>query len=130
VEGIVEMMLDATKNYTSALTKERLFGWHSALFSSGWINLYKITVSDWRNDSKGSMQVVSGAIGKEKNRFQDPNAALTESEISKFLQWLETDNEISARLLNINVQKSKHGQWRWFRMALWYGFLSQLPQRI
>ena len=62
IDGIVEMMLDATQRYNLPLTKERLFGWHSALFPTGWSNLYKITVADWRKDTKGSMQVVVRTI--------------------------------------------------------------------
>ncbi|NLK53791.1 MAG: DUF4172 domain-containing protein, partial [Bacteroidales bacterium] len=66
VDGIVEMMLDATQKYDMPLTKNRLFGWHAALFPSGWSNLNKITVAGWRKDTTGPMQVVSGPMGKEK----------------------------------------------------------------
>lgn len=66
VEGVVEMMLDATQNYTSALTDERLFGWHAALFPTGRSGLYKIVVGAWRDNSKvDPMQVVSGPMGRE-----------------------------------------------------------------
>ena len=71
IDGIVEMMLDATQRYQLPLTKERLFGWHSALFPTGWSNMYKITVADWRKDTTGPMQVVSGPMGKEKIHFAE-----------------------------------------------------------
>ncbi|MFY7938570.1 MAG: DUF4172 domain-containing protein [Flavobacterium sp.] len=70
VDGIVEMMLDATQNCFKPLTSERLFDWHAALFRTGRSGMYKITVADWRKDTTGPMQVVSGALGKEKVRFQ------------------------------------------------------------
>lgn len=98
VEGIVEMMLDATQRYDLSLTKDRLFGWHAALFPSGWSNLYKITVADWRKDITGPMQVVSGPMGKEKVHYQAPSSNRIEAEMEKFLQWLEADNDIDLVL--------------------------------
>ncbi len=98
VEGIVEMMLDATQRYDLPLTKDRLFGWHAALFPSGWSNLYKITVGDWRKDTTGPMQVVSGPMGKEKVHYQAPNSDRIELEMKKFLQWFENDNDIDLVL--------------------------------
>lgn len=98
VEGIVEMMLDATQRYDLRLTKDRLFGWHAALFPSGWSNLYKITVADWRKDTTGPMQVVSGPIGKEKVHYQAPNSDRIELEMKKFLQWFENNNDIDLVL--------------------------------
>lgn len=98
VEGIVEMMLDATQRYDLPLTKNRLFGWHAALFPSGWSNLYKITVADWRKDTTGPMQVVSGPIGKEKVHYQAPNSDRIESEMVKFLDWFENEHEIDLVL--------------------------------
>lgn len=88
VDGVVEMMLDATQNYDQNLTKERLFGWHSSLFPAGWSGLYKIEVGKWRDDSKGPMQVVSGAMGKEKVHFQAPAAKIVNREMQNFLKWL------------------------------------------
>ncbi len=93
VDGIVEMMLDATQKYFTPLTKDRLFGWHAALFPSGWSNLYKITVADWRKDTTGPMQVVSGPMGKEKVHFEAPNSDRIEAEMAKFLSWVENENE-------------------------------------
>lgn len=98
VEGIVEMMLDATQRYDLPLTKDRLFGWHAALFPSGWSNLYKITVADWRKDTTGPMQVVSGPMGREKVHYQAPNSDRIELEMKKFLQWFENDNDIDLVL--------------------------------
>lgn len=87
VDGVVEMMLDATQNYPDVLTKNRLFGWHATLFPTGWSGMYKITVGDWRKDDKGAMQVMSGAMGKEKVHFEALIAGVLEAEMSKFLEW-------------------------------------------
>lgn len=93
IDGIVEMMLDATQRYDSPITKERLFGWHSSLFPTGWSNMYKIIVADWRKDTTGPMQVVSGAMGKEKIHFEAPNSDRINSEIENLNNWIETENE-------------------------------------
>ena len=90
VEGIVEMMLDATQHYSEPLTKDRLIGWHSSLFPTGFSGMFKINVGQFRNDENGPMQVVSGAIGKEKVHYQAPDASCLESEINNFLEWLNT----------------------------------------
>jgi Fic family protein len=98
VDGIVEMMLDATQNYLKPLTAERLFDWHAALFPTGRSGIYKITVANWRTDSTGPMQVVSGAMGKEKVHFEAPNSSLLEFEMDKFIHWFNTNNEIDLVL--------------------------------
>jgi Fic family protein len=98
VDRIVEMMLDATQNYQMPLTKDRLFGWHAALFPTGRSNLYKITVADWRQDSTGPMQVVSGPMGKEKIHLQAPDSDRIETEMIRFLDWLENEHEIDMVL--------------------------------
>jgi len=87
VEGVVEMMLDATQRCFDPLTADRLFGWHAALFPTGRSGMYKITVADWRKDTTGPMQVVSGAMGKEKVHFQAPDSDLVEKEMTRFLNW-------------------------------------------
>jgi Uncharacterized conserved protein len=87
VDGIVEMMLDATQNFDEPLTIDRLFGWHSALFPSGRSGMYKIIVGKWRDDSTGPMQVVSGAMGKEKVHYQAPPAIEIKKEMKSFLTW-------------------------------------------
>jgi len=98
IDGIVEMMLDATQRYNSALTKKRLFGWHSALFPTGRSSIYKITVGDWRVDTSGPMQVVSGAMGKEKVHFEAPSSDRIEAEMDALLNWLETESNLDPVL--------------------------------
>ena len=98
IDGIVEMMLDATQRFALPLTKERLFGWHSALFPTGWSNMFKITVADWRKDTKGSMQVVSGPLGREKVHFEAPTTERIDSEIDKLLDWIENEMGIDLVL--------------------------------
>jgi Fic family protein len=92
VDGMVDMMIDATRNCFTPLTKERLWGWHAALFPTGRSGMFKITVGDWRKDENGKMQVVSGAAGKEKIHFQAPDAELLEAEMTHFLEWFNTDD--------------------------------------
>jgi len=93
VDGMVEMMIDATTNYMKPLTVERLFDWHAAIFPTGRSGMYKITVADWRTDSTGPMQVVSGPMGKEKVHFQAPDSSVIESEMNQFLDWFnDTSN--------------------------------------
>lgn len=89
-DGIVEMMLDATQQYLQPLTIKRLFEWHSSLFPTGRSGMKLITVGDWRPERSGSMQVVSGPIGREKVRFEAPVASRLNEEISTFLAWLKT----------------------------------------
>ncbi|WP_235643991.1 Fic family protein [[Flexibacter] sp. ATCC 35208] len=91
VEGVVEMMLDATQNYKSSLTEERLFDWHAALFPTGRSGMYKITVAGWRNNT---MQVTSGPMGREKVHFEAPAANKVSSEMSTFLQWLNNEQQV------------------------------------
>ena len=91
VDGIVEMMLDATQRYDSPLTDERLFGWHNALFPSGFSGLYKIEVAKYRS---GAMQVVSGAMGKERVHYEAPEAVRVEPEMTKFLGWFNADSNL------------------------------------
>lgn len=94
VEGIVEMMLDATQNYALPLTRERLFGWHAALFPTGRSGLRKITVGAWRPAEVGAMQVVSGPIGRERVHFEAPPAEKLDQEMRAFLEWFEAGNGI------------------------------------
>ena len=89
VEGVVEMMLDATTNYTQPLTPDRLFSWHAALFPADRSGLQKITTGNWRDDSGGPMQVVSGPIGRRKVHYEAPPAARVPEEMNRFLSWLE-----------------------------------------
>jgi Fic family protein len=93
VEGIVQMMLDASQNNRQLLTKEKLFDWHSAMFATGRSGMYKIIVGNWRDDASGPMQVISSPISDEKIHFQAPPASVIEKEINNFLHWFnENDN--------------------------------------
>jgi Fic family protein len=92
VEGVVEMMLDATQHYTKALTGERLFSWHAALFPTGRSGMSRIKVGAWRDDKTGPMQVISGPIGKERVHFEAPGAGRLRVEMKKFLDWFNKDD--------------------------------------
>jgi Fic family protein len=92
VEGIVEMMLDATQHHTAPLTTERLFGWHAALFPSGRNAMRRITVGAWRPESAGTMRVVSGPMGREKVHFQAPDAPRLDHEMAAFLDWVNAED--------------------------------------
>lgn len=89
VEGVVEMTLDATRKYDEPLTQDRLFAWHAALFPTGRSSMRIITVGDWRDDSDGPMQIVSGAAGREKVHYEAPPAERIPEEMEKFLNWFE-----------------------------------------
>ncbi|MDH8702115.1 Fic family protein [Dysgonomonadaceae bacterium PH5-43] len=95
VDGVVEMMLDATQNYNQLLDEERLFGWHSALFPTGRSGMHKIEVGCYRN---GEMQVVSGAMGKEKVHFQAPPPNQLKAEMNVLLKWINEETEIDLVL--------------------------------
>lgn len=92
VEGVVEMMLDATGNYDAPLTKHRLFGWHAAMFPGGRSGMRRITVGSWRSGKSGPMQVVSGPVGREFVHYEAPRAARLEREMRRFLVWLNTED--------------------------------------
>lgn len=98
VEGVVEMMIDATRQFGEALTAERLFSWHAALFPSGLSGMRRITVGAWRTGETGPMQVVSGAMGRERVHFEAPEAQLLESEVSRFLEWFRGAEGIDPML--------------------------------
>jgi Fic family protein len=98
VEGVVEMMLDATRNYDKKLTAERLFGWHASLFPTGRSGMRRIAAGAWRNDSDGPMQVVSGPIGKERVHFEAPKAPRIEKEMTEFLDWFNGGPEVDPVL--------------------------------
>lgn len=94
VDGVVEMMLDATQYYDQPMTEDRLFGWHSALFPGGRSGMTHIIVGDWRNDGSGPMQVVSGPIGRETVHFEAPAADRLSHEMQMFLAWLDSDKPV------------------------------------
>lgn len=98
VDGMVEMMLDATQNCFAPLTTARLFDWHGALFPSGRSGMHKITVANWRKDDKGPMQVVSGAMGKEKVHFEAPHSKNVPEEMQTFLKWFNSEKDLEPVL--------------------------------
>lgn len=87
VEGVVEMMLDATRQFDSPLSRERLFGWHALLFPTGQSGMRRLVVGAWRGDSDGPMQVVSGPVGQERVHYEAPSAEHLADEMSRFLAW-------------------------------------------
>ena len=93
IEGVVEMMLDATQNYSDKMTKERLIGWHAALFPTGYSGMYKIDIGNYRTDKLGPMQVVSGYSGNEKIHYEAPCAHLLESEMNELIDYINTEEE-------------------------------------
>lgn len=99
VEGVVEMMLDATGNYAEPLTEERLFAWHASLFPTGRSGMTKIQVGYWRDDSDGPMQVVSGPVGREKVHYEAPPAERLPDEMVKFLRWFEQPGDMDPLLI-------------------------------
>ncbi len=98
VDGVVDMMMDATQNCFEPLNADRLFNWHAALFPTGRSGMYKITVADWRRDTTGPMQVVSGAMGKERVHFQAPSSDVVASEMKVFLQWFNNYKDMDLVL--------------------------------
>ena len=87
VEGVVEMMLDATQRYDQPLSRERLFGWHAALFPTNRSGMHRIAVGAWRDDRSAPMQVVSGPVGREHVHFEAPAAERLDEEMGRFLDW-------------------------------------------
>jgi Fic family protein len=95
VEGFVEMMLDATQHFHKNLSDERLFGWHAALFPTGRAGMQKIVVGAWRDNTKDDpMQVISGAMGKEKVHFEAPEADRLPGEMNQFMHWFNEDSKM------------------------------------
>jgi Fic family protein len=105
VEGVVEMMVDATQNYRARLTAERLFRWHASLFPTGLSGMRKIAIGRWRDDSRGPMQVVSGALGRERVHFEAPRAKRLNKDMAAFLKWFngtdQTDLVLRAGLAHL-----------------------------
>lgn len=98
VEGVVDMVLDATRNYSAPLSRERLYAWHAALFPTGRSGLHAIQVGTWRDDRAGPMQVVSGGYGRERVHYEAPPAAQVESDMEAFLQWFNNASTDDAVL--------------------------------
>ena len=106
VEGVVEMMLDATQNFDKPLSDQRLFGWHAALFPTGHSGMRKIIVGAWRDDADGPMQIVSGPVGNERVHYEAPAAPLLNDEMSRILTWAnkaddKTDAVLRAALAHL-----------------------------
>ena len=95
IDGVVEMMIDATHNYKKELTLKRLCGWHAALFPTGYSGMYKIKVGDIRDDKNGPMQVVSSSIGREIVYYEAPAAAKLPSYLDQFLEWVNAKKNIN-----------------------------------
>ncbi len=98
VDGIVEMLLDATRNFADPLTADRLFGWHTALFPTGRTSLTTVRVGAWRDDTAGPMQVVSGPIGRERVHYTAPPAERLDTEMGSFLEWFNGESNIDPVL--------------------------------
>ena len=94
VDGVVQMVLDATSNCYAALTAERLFGWHAALFPTGYAGMFKLNVAAYRDDAAGPMQVVSGGVGRERVHYEAPSAKIIQAEMLKFLDWFNDESEL------------------------------------
>ena len=93
VQGIVDMMLDATINYDKPINEDRLFGWQAAMFPSGRSGLYRIKVGEYRDDKNGKMQVVSGALGHEKVHYEAPSADIVQQEMNKLIDYINNNND-------------------------------------
>src|ERR1035441_8346156 len=96
-------MLDATQHYGEPLTEERLFFWHAALFPTARSGMMKITVGAWRDDKSDPMQVVSGAIGKERVHYEAPEAMRLKTEMDKFLEWFNKDETMDLEIGRAHV---------------------------
>ena len=103
VDGVVEMMIDATKNAYQPLTEDRLFGWHNLLFPTGRSGMYKIQVGDWRKDIEGPMQVISGAFGRERIHYQAPSSDRVPFEMKQFLEWFNDESNTIDSVLKSAV---------------------------
>lgn len=98
VDGVVDMVLDAIQQHAQPLTAERLFGWHAALFPTGFSGLSPIRVGTWRDDALGPMQIVSGPIGREQVHYQAPPATQVPAEMARFLAWFNQDQSMDLVL--------------------------------
>ncbi|MDX2222541.1 MAG: Fic family protein [Rhodospirillaceae bacterium] len=97
-DGVVDITLDATKNFARPLSRERLFTWHAALFPAGYSGLDPVRVGAWRDDAKGPMQVLSGPYGRERVHFEAPSAARIDAEMAAFLDWFNATSAIDGIL--------------------------------
>jgi Fic family protein len=139
VDGVVDMVLDATGNFDRPLTEDRLFSWHAALFPTGYSGMNKINTSVWRDDASGPMQVVSGPVGQETVHYEAPPAEQLATQMSDFLHWFNTVDELDlfikaglAHLWFVTIHSFDDGNGRIARavgdMAL--ALADQSPQRF
>ena len=98
VDGIVEMILDATGRYEEPLTADRLFGWHASLFPTGYSGINKILTAQWRDDSDGPMQVISGPFGRERVHYEAPSADQLDALTAEFLAWFNAADDMDPLL--------------------------------
>jgi Fic family protein len=98
IEGIVDVLMDATGRYAEPLTINRLYSWHGAMFPTGYSGLLPITVGHWRTDREGPMQIVSGPYGREKVHYVAPAASRLEHEMEMFLKWFEATDQFDLVL--------------------------------
>ena len=98
VEGVVEMMLDATQNFSQPITEERLFAWHAALFPTGRSGMNRILVGAWRDDRLGPMQVVSGRLDRPKVHYQAPTADRLHVEMARYKTWFNNEKQVEPVL--------------------------------
>ncbi|MBC5644908.1 Fic family protein [Parabacteroides sp. BX2] len=138
VDGVVQLMMDATQNYMKPLTDERLFNWHAALFPTGRSGMYKITVADWRQGVE-PMQVISGAMGKEKVHYQAPDSDNIPFQMKLFLDWVNDDQKIDpvlkaaiAHLWFVTIHPFDDGNGRIARtiMDLFLARADEMPHRF
>ena len=138
LDGVVQLMIDATQNYAQPLTNERLFNWHAALFPTGRSGAYKITIADWRQ-GLDPMQVVSGAMGKEKIHYQAPDSDNVPYQMKLFLDWVNDEQRIDpvlkaaiAHLWFVTIHPFDDGNGRIARtiMDLFLARADEMPHRF
>ena len=119
VEGLVEMTLDATVNHGAPLTEQRMFGWHAALFPTGYSGMRPVRVGHWRTDADGPMQVVSGPIERPKVHYEAPPADRVPAEMARFLPWFNAADGLDpvvksglAHLLFVTIHPFEDGNGR------------------
>ena len=95
-DGLVQILLDATNNHSKKLTPDWIFGWHAALFPTGFSGMTKINVAQWRDDKQGPMQIISGPVGKRKIHFEAPPAHMLKKEMLAFFSWINKDSQING----------------------------------
>lgn len=138
IDGVVQLMMDATENYQEPLTEERLFGWHSALFPTGRSGMFKITVGNWRQGDE-PMQVVSGPMGRERIHYEAPNSSNVAAEMKLFLEWCNQQEAIDpvikaaiAHIWFVTIHPFDDGNGRITRTItdLFLTMADELPQRF